>query len=109
MRLSLGSGEVSPEGSLEPGTRDLQRKLLPERRSRAPDGAVPTCSPEGAPAVPPKGGRFSGLSPFRYAQSPPSPRPPSPFVQAEGDPRQEAAVTLIQSVFRAHLARVRHR
>lgn len=59
--------------------------------------------------MPPEGGRFSGLSPCLYAQSPPEPRPPSPVVQAEGDPRQEAAVTLIQSVFRAHLARARHR
>ncbi|XP_059555379.1 IQ domain-containing protein E isoform X3 [Myotis daubentonii] len=59
--------------------------------------ASPACGP-GPPSVP-------GLP----SQSPPSPRPPSPVVQAEGDPRQEAAVTLIQSVFRAHLARVRHR
>ncbi|KAM8764581.1 IQ domain-containing protein E [Rhynchonycteris naso] len=33
---------------------------------------------------------------------------PSPAVPAEGDPELEAAVTVIQSVFRAHLARVRH-
>ncbi|XP_036167745.1 IQ domain-containing protein E isoform X3 [Myotis myotis] len=59
--------------------------------------ASPACGP-GPPSVP-------GLP----SQSPPSPHPPSPVVQAEGDPRQEAAVTLIQSVFRAHLARVRHR
>ncbi|XP_070270385.1 IQ domain-containing protein E isoform X6 [Myotis yumanensis] len=59
--------------------------------------ASPACGP-GPPSVP-------GLP----SQSPPSPRPPSPVVQAEGDPRQEAAVTLIQSVFRAHLARVGHR
>ncbi|XP_054574224.1 IQ domain-containing protein E isoform X1 [Eptesicus fuscus] len=57
--------------------------------------ASPACGP-GPPSAP-------GLP----SQSPPSPRPPSPVVQAEGDPRQEAAVTLIQSVFRAHLARVR--
>ncbi|XP_049555621.1 IQ domain-containing protein E isoform X3 [Orcinus orca] len=39
----------------------------------------------------------------------PEPRVPSPVVQAEGDPWQEEAVTIIQSAFRAHLARARHR
>ncbi|XP_028353862.1 IQ domain-containing protein E [Physeter macrocephalus] len=38
----------------------------------------------------------------------PEPRVPSPAVQAEGDPWQEEAVTIIQSAFRAHLARARH-
>ncbi|XP_059935523.1 IQ domain-containing protein E [Mesoplodon densirostris] len=38
----------------------------------------------------------------------PKPRVPSPVVQAEGDPWQEEAVTVIQSAFRAHLARARH-
>ncbi|KAF6081499.1 IQ motif containing E [Phyllostomus discolor] len=41
-------------------------------------------------------------------QSPPAPCVPSPEVQAEGDPGQEAAITLIQSVLRAHLARAGH-
>ncbi|XP_033696328.1 IQ domain-containing protein E isoform X4 [Tursiops truncatus] len=39
----------------------------------------------------------------------PEPRVPSPVVQAEGDPWQEEAITIIQSAFRAHLARARHR
>ncbi|KAM9057014.1 IQ domain-containing protein E isoform 5-T6 [Megaptera novaeangliae] len=38
----------------------------------------------------------------------PEPRVPSPVVQAEGDPWQEEPVTIIQSAFRAHLARARH-
>ncbi|XP_073647932.1 IQ domain-containing protein E isoform X5 [Tursiops truncatus] len=38
----------------------------------------------------------------------PEPRVPSPVVQAEGDPWQEEAITIIQSAFRAHLARARH-
>ncbi|XP_057551835.1 IQ domain-containing protein E isoform X1 [Hippopotamus amphibius kiboko] len=41
-------------------------------------------------------------------QDTPEPRVPSPTVQAEGDPWQEEAVTLVQSAFRAHLARARH-
>ncbi|XP_045318125.1 IQ domain-containing protein E isoform X4 [Leopardus geoffroyi] len=40
-------------------------------------------------------------------QDPPSPRVPSPTVQAQGSPGQEEAITAIQSVLRAHLARVR--
>ncbi|XP_049555620.1 IQ domain-containing protein E isoform X2 [Orcinus orca] len=54
------------------------------------------CSPD-PPAVP---------SP--PTQDSPEPRVPSPVVQAEGDPWQEEAVTIIQSAFRAHLARARH-
>ncbi|XP_066200408.1 IQ domain-containing protein E isoform X2 [Saccopteryx leptura] len=42
------------------------------------------------------------------AQNAPAPCVPSPPVPAEGDPELEAAVTLIQSALRAHLARVRH-
>ncbi|KAJ8792713.1 hypothetical protein J1605_019533 [Eschrichtius robustus] len=42
-------------------------------------------------------------------QDSPEPRVPSPVVQAEGDPWQAEAVTIIQSAFRAHLARARHR
>ncbi|XP_022419164.1 IQ domain-containing protein E isoform X1 [Delphinapterus leucas] len=38
----------------------------------------------------------------------PEPRVPSPVVQAEGDPWQEEAITIIQSAFRAHLARAGH-
>ncbi|KAF4015970.1 hypothetical protein G4228_007090, partial [Cervus hanglu yarkandensis] len=38
----------------------------------------------------------------------PKPRVPSPAVQAEGDSWQEEAVTIIQSAFRAHLARARY-
>ncbi|XP_032459704.1 IQ domain-containing protein E isoform X1 [Phocoena sinus] len=38
----------------------------------------------------------------------PEPRIPSPVVQAEGDPWQEEAITIIQSAFRAHLARAGH-
>ncbi|XP_036913813.1 IQ domain-containing protein E isoform X1 [Sturnira hondurensis] len=41
-------------------------------------------------------------------QNSPVPCVPSPTVQAEGDPGQEAAITLIQSVLRAHLARAGH-
>uniref|UniRef100_A0A8C6E9M4 IQ motif containing E n=1 Tax=Moschus moschiferus TaxID=68415 RepID=A0A8C6E9M4_MOSMO len=41
-------------------------------------------------------------------QHSPEPRVPSPAAQAEGDPWQEEAVTIIQSAFRAHLARARH-
>ncbi|XP_055264815.1 IQ domain-containing protein E [Moschus berezovskii] len=41
-------------------------------------------------------------------QHSPEPRVPSPAAQAEGDPWQEEAVTVIQSAFRAHLARARH-
>uniref|UniRef100_A0A8C0I524 IQ motif containing E n=1 Tax=Balaenoptera musculus TaxID=9771 RepID=A0A8C0I524_BALMU len=41
-------------------------------------------------------------------QDSPEPRVPSPVIQAEGDPWQEEAVTIIQSAFRAHLARARH-
>ncbi|XP_074170091.1 IQ domain-containing protein E isoform X3 [Rhinolophus sinicus] len=42
-------------------------------------------------------------------QSCPSPCPLSPVVQAEGDPGQEEAITIIQAIFRAHLAHIRHR
>uniref|UniRef100_A0A8C9JEN8 IQ motif containing E n=1 Tax=Panthera tigris altaica TaxID=74533 RepID=A0A8C9JEN8_PANTA len=42
-------------------------------------------------------------------QDPPSPRVPSPTAQAQGSPGQEEAITAIQSVLRAHLARVRRR
>nr|XP_058894565.1 LOW QUALITY PROTEIN: IQ domain-containing protein E [Kogia breviceps] len=42
-------------------------------------------------------------------QDSPEPRVPSPVVRAEGDPWQEEAVTIIQSAFRAHLARARNR
>ncbi|KAG8523793.1 IQ domain-containing protein E [Galemys pyrenaicus] len=38
----------------------------------------------------------------------PSPRVPSPLDQAEADPEQEEAITIIQSILRAHLARTRH-
>ncbi|XP_034525611.1 IQ domain-containing protein E isoform X2 [Ailuropoda melanoleuca] len=41
-------------------------------------------------------------------QDPPPPRVPSPAVQAKDDPGQEEAITAIQSILRAHLARVRH-
>ncbi|XP_012587434.1 PREDICTED: IQ domain-containing protein E isoform X2 [Condylura cristata] len=41
-------------------------------------------------------------------QNCPSPHVLSPLDQAEGDPEQEEAITVIQSVFRAHLARTRH-
>uniref|UniRef100_A0A8C3WWK2 IQ motif containing E n=1 Tax=Catagonus wagneri TaxID=51154 RepID=A0A8C3WWK2_9CETA len=49
----------------------------------------------------------------RSAPSPPRQNPalplvPSPAAQARGDPEQEEAITIIQSVFRAHLARARH-
>uniref|UniRef100_A0A8C9DAL0 IQ motif containing E n=1 Tax=Panthera leo TaxID=9689 RepID=A0A8C9DAL0_PANLE len=40
-------------------------------------------------------------------QDPPSPRVPSPTAQAQGSPGQEEAITAIQSVLRAHVARVR--
>ncbi|XP_072799520.1 IQ domain-containing protein E isoform X2 [Vicugna pacos] len=42
------------------------------------------------------------------SQDSPPPHVLSPVVQAEGDPGQEEAITTIQSVFRAHLARARH-
>ncbi|XP_066129594.1 IQ domain-containing protein E isoform X2 [Saccopteryx bilineata] len=42
------------------------------------------------------------------AQNAPAPCVPGPPVPAEGDPELEAAITLIQSALRAHLARVRH-
>ncbi|XP_069427405.1 IQ domain-containing protein E isoform X5 [Ovis canadensis] len=41
-------------------------------------------------------------------QDSPEPCTPSPAAQAEGDPWQEEAITIIQSAFRAHLARARH-
>ncbi|XP_057343424.1 IQ domain-containing protein E isoform X1 [Manis pentadactyla] len=41
-------------------------------------------------------------------QSSPAPCVPSPIAQAEGDARHEEAITMIQSVFRAHLVRTRH-
>ncbi|XP_036097992.1 IQ domain-containing protein E [Molossus molossus] len=55
----------------------------------------------GPPSVP-------GLPGLPNQASPP-PCIPSSAVQAKGDPGQEAAVAIIQSVLRAHLARVRHR
>ncbi|XP_045680413.1 IQ domain-containing protein E isoform X2 [Phyllostomus hastatus] len=42
------------------------------------------------------------------SQSSPAACLPSPTVHAEGDPGQEVAITLIQSVLRAHLARAGH-
>ncbi|KAB1263122.1 IQ domain-containing protein E [Camelus dromedarius] len=42
------------------------------------------------------------------SEASPSPHVLSPVVQAGGDPGQEEAITTIQSVFRAHLARARH-
>ncbi|KAK2509740.1 hypothetical protein MC885_007354, partial [Smutsia gigantea] len=41
-------------------------------------------------------------------QSSPVPCVPSPIAQAKDDARQEEAITMIQSVFRAHLLRTRH-
>ncbi|CAK7304393.1 IQ domain-containing protein E [Vulpes lagopus] len=41
-------------------------------------------------------------------QDPPPPRVPSRAIQAQDDPGEEEAITTIQSVLRAHLARVRH-
>ncbi|XP_036993814.2 IQ domain-containing protein E isoform X2 [Artibeus jamaicensis] len=42
------------------------------------------------------------------SQNSPTPRVPSPTAQDKGDPEQEAAITLIQSVLRAYLARAGH-
>ncbi|XP_025867113.1 IQ domain-containing protein E isoform X6 [Vulpes vulpes] len=42
------------------------------------------------------------------AEDPPPPRVPSRAIQAQDDPGEEEAITTIQSVLRAHLARVRH-
>ncbi|XP_070316629.1 IQ domain-containing protein E isoform X3 [Odocoileus virginianus] len=54
-------------------------------------------------------GRACISEPPRVPSPPPQdsskPRVPSPAVQAEGDSWQEEAVTIIQSAFRAHLAR----
>lgn len=50
--------------------------------------------------------RFS--SPPSLPQDSPEPCVPSPVAQAEGDPWQEEAITIIQSAFRAHLTRARH-
>ncbi|XP_027623817.1 IQ domain-containing protein E isoform X2 [Tupaia chinensis] len=41
-------------------------------------------------------------------QSSPMPSVPSPVAQAEGSPGLEEAITIVQSIFRAHLARTRH-
>lgn len=57
-------------------------------------------------------GRGSQRAPSPTVMSPQDPLPPhvpSPTVQAEDDPGQEEAITTIQSILRAHLARVRHR
>ncbi|XP_054419829.1 IQ domain-containing protein E [Pteronotus mesoamericanus] len=54
------------------------------------------------------GGSESPSAPGRPRQNSPAPGAPSPAVPAEGDAGPEAAVTLIQSVLRAHLARVGH-
>lgn len=57
-------------------------------------------------------GRGSQMALFPTVVSPQDPLPPhvpSPAIQAEDDPGQEEAITTIQSVLRAHLARVRHR
>nr|KAF6447143.1 IQ motif containing E [Rousettus aegyptiacus] len=43
------------------------------------------------------------------SQDSPPPCIPSPLVQAEDDPGREEVITIIQSVLRAHLARIRHR
>ncbi|XP_070316633.1 IQ domain-containing protein E isoform X6 [Odocoileus virginianus] len=57
-------------------------------------------------------GRACISEPPRVPSPPPQdsskPRVPSPAVQAEGDSWQEEAVTIIQSAFRAHLARARY-
>ncbi|KAM5301642.1 IQ domain-containing protein E [Glossophaga mutica] len=50
----------------------------------------------------------SPSTPSLPSQNSPTACVPSPTVQAEGDPEQEAAITLIQSVLRAHLARAGH-
>ncbi|XP_023388522.1 IQ domain-containing protein E [Pteropus vampyrus] len=50
----------------------------------------------------------SGMPSLPCQDSPP-PCVPSPIVQAEDDPGQEEAITTIQSVLRAHLARIGHR
>ncbi|ELK09198.1 IQ domain-containing protein E [Pteropus alecto] len=50
----------------------------------------------------------SGMPSLPCQDSPP-PCVPSPIVQAEDDPGQEEAITVIQSVLRAHLARIGHR
>ncbi|ELV11014.1 Protein tweety like protein 3, partial [Tupaia chinensis] len=42
-------------------------------------------------------------------KSSPMPSVPSPVAQAEGSPGLEEAITIVQSIFRAHLARTRHR
>ncbi|KAF5918296.1 hypothetical protein HPG69_002939 [Diceros bicornis minor] len=52
-------------------------------------------------------GSESPSVPSLPSQNSPLPCVLSPIVQAEGDPGQEEAITVIQSVFRAHLARAR--
>lgn len=58
-----------------------------------------------------QGGRRSETAPVPVSlpQDSPPPCVPSPPVQAEDDPGQEEAITIIQSILRAHLARIRHR
>ncbi|XP_053783198.1 IQ domain-containing protein E isoform X2 [Desmodus rotundus] len=53
-------------------------------------------------------GSESPCTPSLPSQNSPAPCVLSPTVQAGGDPGQEAAITLIQSVLRAHLARAGH-
>lgn len=55
------------------------------------------------------GASRSSRPPSALLQNSPAPCDASPAVQAEGDPGQEAAITLIQSALRAHLARAGHR
>ncbi|XP_034525612.1 IQ domain-containing protein E isoform X3 [Ailuropoda melanoleuca] len=109
--------ERSPETSEEP------RPSLPTSRP-SPQDCEPDTSEEGSrpPSTCSEGRRDTAArilqtrwKVYRHqkkkailTEDPPPPRVPSPAVQAKDDPGQEEAITAIQSILRAHLARVRH-
>ncbi|XP_024905329.1 IQ domain-containing protein E isoform X2 [Pteropus alecto] len=108
-----GPMEVTPEAQEEP--RPSGTACGPPQQGREPEASPPCPCPEVRRHVAArtlqahwKVYREQKKKAVEDEDSPP-PCVPSPIVQAEDDPGQEEAITVIQSVLRAHLARIGHR
>ncbi|OWK11104.1 hypothetical protein Celaphus_00007358, partial [Cervus elaphus hippelaphus] len=100
-------GSSQPPSTCPEGRRDAAARVL-QRRWRGCQHQV-----SGRAPAPPARADTSWVPAWKERalldEDSPKPRVPSPAVQAEGDSWQEEAVTIIQSAFRAHLARARYR
>ncbi|XP_066868834.1 IQ domain-containing protein E isoform X2 [Kogia breviceps] len=119
---SEGGSSRPPSGGSE-GRRDAAARLLQRRWKGHQHRKKKAVLDEAGQAQTPLGPRVLPRPPAPGTRGPPrvelqepnsvedspEPRVPSPVVRAEGDPWQEEAVTIIQSAFRAHLARARNR